>query len=219
MNILQNYIMCGIMLFLCVVLLYPSNVSAVVQSDIPAERPPLIPTDTDTILTAEGEYVRISLMDESYLLLDPNATIRFRANESDDMIHLELLRGTLLIHTVNHTQFSLNLIVNENMITVQSANAGVDKRGFYWVEDGEVEIMSLITGTQVAIKKGMYAQSNTGTGEIVSGNLSMSEMQRISLSYRPGLETAPPRGYRLDYGESGELVLREMSVLLPSGNE
>lgn len=219
MNIIQNYITYASVLFLCVALLYPTNVSAVVQSNFPAEQSTVISIDTDTVLTADGEYVWISLMDESYLLLNPNASIRFRTNESNNIIQLEILRGALLIHMMNRAQFSLNLIVNESMIMVKSANAGVDKRGFYWVEAGEIEIMSLATGSQVTIRKGMYAQSNNSTGEIVSGNLSINEIRRISSSYRPGEDTDVNKSYRLGYSEYGELVLREISGVLPAGND
>ena len=211
--------MCGIMLFFCVALLYPLTASAVVQLNISEEKPLLITSDTDTVLTAEGEYVRISLMDESYLLLRPDASIRLQAGENDDAVRIELLRGILLFHKVNRSQFSLNLLVNESLVTAQSADAGVDKMGFYWVEAGQIQIMSLDSGSQVTIRKGMYAQSNTSAGEIVSGNLARAEMLHLSSSYRPAEETAAPRGYSLEYSESGELVLRKIPQMLPAGNE
>lgn len=211
--------MYGIMLFFCVALLYPSAASAVVQLNIPAERSLSITSDADTVLTAEGEYVRISLLDESYLLMQPNTSIRLRAVETDDFIRIELFRGALLIHTVNQSQKSLSLLVNESLVTANSANAGVDIMGFYWVEAGQIQIMSLTSGSQVTIRKGMYAQSNNSAREIVSGNLSMAEIQRLSLSYRPGAGSAVPKGFRLEYGESGELVLREITQLLPAENQ
>lgn len=211
--------MYSIMLFFCVALLYPSAASAVVQLNIPAERSLSITSDADTVLTAEGEYVRISLLDESYLLMQPNTSIRLRAVETDDFIRIELFRGALLIHTVNQSQKSLSLLVNESLVTANSANAGVDIMGFYWVEAGQIQIMSLTSGSQVTIRKGMYAQSNNSAREIVSGNLSMAEIQRLSLSYRPGAGSAVPKGFRLEYGESGELVLREITQLLPAENQ
>ena len=222
MNFLLNYTICAVTVIFSTVLLYPASASAFVQSVNPGKDSLVLSADADTVLTAESGYIRISLMDNSYLLLEPGASINIRAVDSADQsvdIRAELLRGVLLIQALNTREGSLRLLVDEILLTMDSATAGIDKRGFYWVESGQVQITSLSTGSQVTIRKGMYAQSNNSAGDILSGKLSMSEMQHLSTTYKPNSETSVYREYKLEYVESGELVLRELSGVLPVQNQ
>ncbi|WP_158278583.1 FecR domain-containing protein [Rhodohalobacter mucosus] len=198
---------------------YPQSSRAFVQFNNPSERSIQIVSDADTVLSADREFVRIALTDDSYLMLHPNSSIWFRAAQANEVIDVQLLRGKFLIHTNKQSQFTIRVMVNESLINAESANAGIEKSGFYWVEDGQIRIESLTSGSQTTIRKGMYAQITNSSGEIINGNLSAADMQHLSLTYKPVSEAGTPKAYRLESDQSGELVLREISGLIPAVNE
>jgi hypothetical protein len=207
-------IKCALVLLYYTAILYPIDVSGIEQkrSDT-AVWPINIPSVIDTVLTSDGEQLQISYMDGSYLLLQPNSSVNLRAVESDAStpgIRVELLYGELFIHAMNQPAGLLNVLVNENLVTVSSANAGVNRSGFFWVEAGQLQIISLVSGNQVNINKGMYAQSS-GAGEIVSGNLSTAEIHQLSASFGVRSGSGNSRSYMVEFSESGEMKLREIT--------
>lgn len=214
MNFFFHPLKCALVLLYCTAILYPCDVSAIEQSRTSSdERFFNLPLVADTVLTSDGEQLQISYTDGSYLLLQPNSSVNLRAVESDAStpgIRVELLYGELFIHAMNQPAGMLNVLVNENLVTVSSANAGVNRSGFFWVEAGQLQIISLLSGNQVNINKGMYAQSS-GTGEIVRGNLSTAEIQQLSASFGVQSASVNSRNYTVEFSESGEMLLREIT--------
>lgn len=205
------------MFILCSVLFLIQEANGFVQqnSDVDPESKNFIAlfSVVDTTMIAEAEFVRIELSENSYLILQPGTRIGLTANEAEEgslYISIELISGGLFLNTLNNRNPRLELLVNGSLVTVDGVNAGVHTMGFYWVEDGQLQVMSLNSGNQITIRKGMYAQLESSGSEFINGNLSASEMRQLSLTYRSGQESTVLKTYQLGFTESGEYVVREI---------
>lgn len=167
----------------------------------------------DTSIATDSEYVLISLTNESYLLLRPGTNIQIKAGQAGyepHSIQLEINKGSLYIHMIPQSGYGLELMVNGSLVSVSGANAGVHTMGFYWVEEGQLQILSLDSGSQATIRKGMYAQLNEGGNDIISGNLSNDEVKQLADSYRIGLTQSGLKTYQLEITDSDNYVIREV---------
>jgi hypothetical protein len=210
------------MFILCSVLFLIQEANGFVQknSDVDPESKNFIELSSvvDTTIIAEAEFVRIALSENSYLILQPGTRIGLTANEAEEgslNISIELISGGLFLNTLNNRNPRLELLVNGSLVTVDGVNAGVHTMGFYWVEDGQLQVMSLNSGNQITIRKGMYAQLESSGSEFINGNLSASEMRQLSLTYRSGQESTVLKTYQLGFTDSGEYVVREVINNLP----
>ena len=203
------------LLLFCTGILHPDSVLAVEQQKHSDPYEWLLSGSvvSDTVITSGDEHVRITYRDGSYLLLQPNSSISLSVMEPDAVepgMRVELLFGELFINAIENPAGSLNLLVNENLVTLYAANAGINRMGFFWVEAGRIQITSLMSGNQVSIHKGMYAQSSSA-GEIVSGNLSSSEIQQLSNLYGFGSGSGNSIEYTVGFDEAGVIQLREIN--------
>ena len=78
----------------------------------------------------------------------------------------------------------IEVTTSSTVATVKGTAFGAQSSGYYWVEEGEVEVMALQSGQAVTVVPGMFAQIDETGADMITGQLSDNELGQLSKGHK-----------------------------------
>jgi hypothetical protein len=156
-----------------------------------ADKDTLVQTGTslysgDTLTTDDNGYALVLFLDQSVARVQPRSQLiisgEIDRNQTANT-RIDLGRGGIFLNVNRRPNSEFEVITTTTVASVKGTRFGARSTGFYWVEDGEVEVMALQSGQLVMVRSGMFAQADETGTDIVTGQLSQAEMEQLRNEY------------------------------------
>lgn len=175
----------------------PDREIAIVRRIIPAVNLTNIDKDTlaetgtslfsgDTLITDGNGYALVMFLDRSIAKVLPNSQLIVRGDidrNQNANTRLDLNTGGLFLDVTTRGQNEFEVLTTTTVASVKGTRFGARSNGFYWVDEGEVEVMALQSGQLVTLRRGMFAQSDESGMDLVTGQLSADELEQLNSEY------------------------------------
>lgn len=157
-----------------------------------ADKDTLIETGTslfsgDTLTTDENGYALVLFMDQSIVKVQPNSQLVVRGeidrNQSAST-RIDLGRGGIFLNVNRRENNEFEIITTTTVASVKGTTFGAQSAGFYWVEEGEIEVTALQSGQQLSVTEGMFAQIDESGMDLVTGQLSSNEIEQLGSEFK-----------------------------------
>ena len=201
----------------------PEREIAIVRKYLPTvdvngnERDTIIETGTslfsgDTLSTDENGYALVLFMDQSVVTVRPLSQLIIRGEIDRNQTartRIDLNRGGVFMNVNRRGDNEFEVTTSSTVATVKGTTFGAQSGGYYWVEEGEVEVMALQSGQAVSVLSGMFAQvDETGT-DIITGQLSDNELEQLGREYKTLDEELIQKRLILRFRDSNGQVIEE----------
>ncbi|PKD43113.1 FecR family protein [Rhodohalobacter barkolensis] len=140
----------------------------------------------DTLTTDEKGYALVTFMDQSVVKVCPLSELIIRGEmdrNQNENIRIDLNRGGVFLNVNRQVSSEFEITTASTMATVKGTSFGVISNGYYWVEQGMLEVMALQSGQTISVRKGMFAQVDESGTDITTGQLSEKELGRLNSQY------------------------------------
>lgn len=176
----------------------PEREIAIVRRYIPmvsltgVEKDTIVQTGTslfsgDTLTTDDNGYALVIFMDQSLAKVKPNSQLIVRGEidrNKNANTRIDLGRGAMFLNINRRDENSeFEVITTTTVASVKGTVFGAQASGFYWVEEGEIEVMALQSGQLVTIRDGMFAQIDESGTDLITGQLSANEINQLNSEY------------------------------------
>jgi len=171
----------------------------------------------DTLQTNQDGYAMILFMDESITRVRPESQLIIRGEVRNDrssssIIHVET--GEIFMNVNPDAGSDVEIGTHNSVAAVKGTIFGSRSTGYYWVEEGEIEVGARESGALVTITAGMYAKVDEDGNEIETGTLSSEEIAELSDDYKILDSDLIERTLKLRFrDENGQLREIEMDYI------
>lgn len=169
----------------------------------------------DTLRTDEKGFALVQFMDKSLAKVKPDSRLIVRGeiedrDNSSTRIGLEL--GEILMNVSDQGTNNFEVATNTSVASVKGTEFGASSDDYFWVEEGEVEVLVNRTGESVTLTDRSYGQVQED-GSIESGELTEEEVEEKNQEYEQIEEESEPETYELRFiDEDGEEQVIEIKV-------
>lgn len=169
----------------------------------------------DTLRTDQNGFAVVKFMDNSIAKVRPDSRLIVRGEveskqNTSTRIGLEL--GEVLMNVTEQGTNNFEVATNTSVASVKGTEFGATADDYFWVKEGEVEVMVNRTGQTVTLQDSSYAQV-TDQGDIESGDLNEEEVQQQEDEYDQLEEKTEPETIRLRFVDSnGQVQVIEVKV-------
>lgn len=176
----------------------------------------------DTLTTDEKGYALVTFMDQSVVKVCPLSELIIRGEmdrNQNENIRIDLNRGGVFLNVNRQVNSEFEITTASTMATVKGTSFGAISNGYYWVEQGELEVMALQSGQTISVRKGMFAQVDESGTDITTGQLSEKELGRLNSQYNALDEALIQR--RLIFslrGANGQILEEGVEYNKPNNN-
>ncbi len=201
----------------------PEREIAIVRKYVPKvdvngmQRDTIIETGTslfsgDTLSTDENGYALVLFMDQSVVTVRPLSQLIIHGEIDRNQTartRIDLNRGGVFMNVNRRGDNEFEVTTSSTVATVKGTAFGAQSGGYYWVEQGEVEVMALQSGQAVSVLSGMFAQvDETGT-DIITGQLSDNELEQLGREYKSLDEDLIQKRLILRFSDSNGQIIEE----------
>jgi hypothetical protein len=169
----------------------------------------------DTLRTDTNGFALVQFMDKSLAKVKPESRLIVRGEiedkqNSNTRIGLEL--GEIFLNVSDQGSDNFEVATNTSVASVKGTDFGATFDDYFWVEEGEVEVMVNQTGESVTLTDRSYGQVQDD-GTIETGELTDEELEERSEEYEQMNEKMEPEIYELRFiDENGEEQVIEVKV-------
>lgn len=177
--------------------IYEGNELALIRRSVPSVFISNIDVDTakvgtslfsgDTLQTNQDGYAMVLFMDESVTRVRPESQLVIQGEIRRDRSASSNIRvetGEIFMNVNPNAGSDVEIGTHNSVAAVKGTIFGSRSTGYYWVEEGEIEVMARESGTAVTVTGGMYAQVDEDGEEIETGTLSEEEIAGLSDDYK-----------------------------------
>lgn len=170
---------------------------ALVRRQIPAVMVSNVDVDTarvgtslfsgDTLITDKNGYAMVLFMDQSVTRVRPESQLIVQGQVNRDRssnTRIDLNLGEIFMNVNRESQSEVEVGAAGTVASVKGTQFGANSNGYFWVKEGEVEVVLLATGESVTLTSGMYAQASEDGTSLTSGTLSNDELEEHESDYR-----------------------------------
>jgi hypothetical protein len=136
------------------------------------------------------------------------------SKETEDVIALNvsISAGSAFYSGFEDEVYEIEILTDNAIATFTGNAAGFSSQGFFWVEEGVLEIMAMRSGQTVSIRNGMFAQADADGYELVTGQLSRDEIRQLRSEYTSTENETSAQHYILDLdAPDGNIIRRNDS--------
>ena len=158
----------------------------------------------DTLVTGQLEYAIVHFKNESIAFIHPGSRLLISGEEGRDMevsIRIDLLHGGLFLKLNGNNQSAFEITTSSSVIHTDYALFGVFASGFFWVDEGEIEIMALNSGQMVQLRAGMFAQTDEDGLDIITGQLTETALNQLTVNYNEVIRDHELQNWVLQFRE------------------
>lgn len=141
----------------------------------------------DTLRTDENGYALVVFMDKSTAKVRPQSQLIVRGEidrNQNSRSRISLNSGEIFLEVEKRPNNELEVITSTTVASVKGTRFGATHTGYFWVEEGEVEITLIESGESVTITDGMFSRIDDDETALVTGELSDGEIAELAEDYR-----------------------------------
>lgn len=171
----------------------------------------------DTLQTNQNGFALVQFMDKSLAKVTPNSELLIQGEVQNDTrqnvtTQIGLRIGEIFLSVQQQDENEFQVTTNVSVATVKGTEFGATADDYYWVVEGEVEIMVRATGETVTLTENMFAQVN-GDGSIETGTLTDDEIEQRNEKYTDMEANLESETIRLRFvDENGQEQVIELQV-------
>ncbi|MEX0660694.1 MAG: FecR family protein [Balneolaceae bacterium] len=171
----------------------------------------------DTLQTNQDGYAMILFMDESITRVRPESQLIIRGEVRRDRSsssNISVETGEIFMNINPDAGSDVEIGTYNSVAAVKGTIFGSRSTGYYWVEEGEVEVVARESGMTVTITGGMYAKVDEDGEGIETGTLNSEEIAELSEDYKILDSDLIERTLKLRFrDENGQLREIEMDYI------
>ncbi len=140
----------------------------------------------DTLRTDVDGFAMILFVDESVTRMRPESQLIIRGQVNRDgstSSRIDVETGEIFMNVNRDAGSNVEVGTANSVAAVRGTTFGAQSNGFFWVQDGELEVTALESGLTVNITDGMFARVDDEGEEIETGEISEEEQQEYSSEY------------------------------------
>jgi hypothetical protein len=140
----------------------------------------------EPLVTGQLEYAIVHFRNESIAFIRPGSRLFISGEEGRDMevsIRIDLHHGGLFLKLNGNNKSEFEITTSSSVIYTKNALFEVLASGFYWVDEGEIEVMALNSGQMVRLRAGMFAQTDEDGLDIITGQLTETALNQLTVDY------------------------------------
>jgi hypothetical protein len=197
---------------------------ALVRRQVPSVLVSNVQTDTasvgtslfsgDTLRTDQDGYAMVLFMDQSVTRVRPLSELIIRGEVNQDRssnTRIELNRGGFFMNVNRQANSEVEVGAFGTVASVKGTRFGALAEGFYWVQDGEIEVMLLETGEVVSLTAKMFARVSEDGTSLTTGTLDDEELEELGEEYSILESDLEQRNLRLRFRDSNGQI-REIEL-------
>ncbi len=141
----------------------------------------------DTLRTDENGYALVVFMDKSTAKVRPQSQMIVRGEidrNQNSRSRINLNDGEIFLEVEKRPNNELEVITSTTVASVKGTRFGATHTGYFWVEEGEVEVTLIESGETVTITDGMFSRIDDDETSLVTGELSDGEIAELAEDYR-----------------------------------
>jgi hypothetical protein len=197
---------------------------ALVRRQVPSVLISNVQTDTasvgtslfsgDTLRTDQDGYAMVLFMDQSVTRVRPLSELIIRGEVNQNRssnTRIELNRGGFFMNVNRQANSEVEVGAFGTVASVKGTRFGALAEGFYWVQDGEIEVMLLETGEVVSLTAKMFARVSEDGTSLTTGTLNDEELEELGEEYNIFESDLEQRNLRLRFRDSNGQI-REIEL-------
>lgn len=141
----------------------------------------------DTLRTDENGYALVVFMDKSTAKVRPQSQMIVRGEidrNQNSRSRISLNSGEIFLEIEKRPNNELEVITGTTVASVKGTRFGATHTGYFWVEEGEVEVTLIESGETVTITDGMFSRIDDDETALITGDLSDGEIAELADEYR-----------------------------------
>jgi hypothetical protein len=168
----------------------------------------------DTLRTDQNGYAMVLFMDQSVTRVRPLSELIIKGNVNRDRstnTQIELNRGGFFMNVNREANSEVEVGAFGTVASVKGTRFGALAEGFFWVEEGEIEVMLIETGEVVTLTENMFARVSEDGSSMTSGELSEDEKEELGNDYNILDSDLEQRKLRLRFRDANGQI-REIEI-------
>lgn len=140
----------------------------------------------DTLTTDDNGFALVLFMDQSTARVRPGSQLIIRGSidrRQNSNTRIDIERGELFMEVIRRGNNDFEVATGSTVASVKGTKFGAKETGYFWVEEGEVEVLALLTGEMASITDGMFAQVSEDGSDITTGQLTEEELSNLNSEY------------------------------------
>lgn len=173
----------------------------------------------DTLRTNENGFALVQFMDKSLAKIRPDSRLVVRGkveNKENTSTRIGLELGEIFLNVSKQGANNFEVATNTSVASVKGTKFGASVDDYFWVEEGEVQVLVNRTGESVMLTDRSYGQVRED-GTIETGELTDDEIEEKNEDYAQMNDKMEPEIYRLQFiDENGQQ--REIEIKIFENN-
>lgn len=144
--------------------------------------------DGDTLETKKDGFALVSFMDKSRAKVKPNSLLIVRGDRQLTRkvftSRIDLSKGELFLNVAPQGALNFEVATDKSVASVKGTAFGTRSDGYYWVEEGEVEVTALNSGQVETVLAREYVKVDGDGNVIEKGTLTQQQVDDLSGQFR-----------------------------------
>jgi hypothetical protein len=141
----------------------------------------------DSLLTNEEGFALVFFMDRSIAKVKPNSMLivngKVGVTSKVSNTRINLKRGEIFLDVAPQGSNDFEVATSRSLASVKGTQFGSKSDGYFWVQEGQVDVTALTSGQTVSLFEKMFAKVDDQGNEIESGTLSSDELAGLNQGY------------------------------------
>lgn len=141
----------------------------------------------DTLSTKDEGFALVYFMDKSIAKVKPQSFLILHGevsnNVKDMSTRINLEQGEVYLNVEPQGTSSFEVATSRSLASVKGTDFGSKSSGYFWVDEGQVDITALNSGQTVSLFEKMFAQVDDQGNNIETGVLSDEELDELNTGY------------------------------------
>lgn len=141
----------------------------------------------DTLTTDQNGYAMILFMDQSVTRMRPESQLIIRGQVNRDQsssTRLDISAGEIFLNINRDSNSEVEVGTDGTVASVKGTVFGARASGYYWVEEGEIEVLAVNSGETATITERMFAELGPDGSTLITGELTDEELNNLGNDYR-----------------------------------
>ncbi|MEX2345754.1 MAG: FecR family protein [Balneolaceae bacterium] len=143
--------------------------------------------DGDTLFTDADGYALVMFMDQSITRVRPESQLVIRGSVNADQstfTRIDVNEGEVFLNVNRQGNSNVEVSTTRSVASVKGTEFGARSTGFYWVEEGEVEVTARESGEVASLTERMFAQVSLDGMDIETGILTEAQLNNLANDYQ-----------------------------------
>lgn len=142
--------------------------------------------DGDTLYTDQEGFALVMFMDQSVTKVRPESQLVVRGSVNADrsaFTRIDVSKGEVFLNVNKQANSNVEVSTTRSVASVKGTEFGARSTGYYWVQEGEVEVTARESGEIASLTDRMFAQVSGDGMDIETGILTDEDLENLVQDY------------------------------------